>query len=509
MTLEELRKEIDSIDHQLLALFAARMEVSARIAAFKREQGLAVRDGGRERQKLREIAEACPSGLEEEAKRLWSLLFELSRGHQQRLMEEAAAPQRCGEAAAPRPPCRCGLLGRRLGHSYSPEIHRRLGDYEYRLYEVEPEELADFLSDPTLAGLNVTIPYKKEVVPFCASLSETARRLGSVNTLVRRRDGRWHGDNTDAFGFAHMMKKSGIDPRGKKALVLGSGGAGVTVAAVLRELGASVTTISRSGPDHYGNLERHADAALLVNATPVGMYPQNGAAPLSLAGFPALIGVLDLIYNPARTALLLEAERRGIPHLDGLPMLVAQAARSSALFAGGAVEEQTIDAVERALRRSMENIVLVGMPGCGKSTIAALLAKRLGREAADADDLITERHGPIPALFAAEGEAGFRRRESEVLAELGRRSSLVIATGGGAVTREENYPLLHQNGRIVWLRRPLELLPTDGRPLSQAGELAKMYERRSPLYQRFADCAVDNDAAPEETVRRILEVLAL
>jgi len=404
---------------------------------------------------------------------------------------------------------RCGLLGRTLSHSYSPAIHRLLGDYDYRLYEVEPHALAGFLEDQSIAGLNVTIPYKKAVLPHCAALSPTARRLGSVNTLLRRPDGSWYGDNTDAFGFAHMAARSGVHPAGRKALVLGSGGAGVTAAAVLRDLGADVIVISRSGPDHYGNLEHHRDASLLVNATPVGMAPHTGEAPLSLAPFPRLKAVLDLIYNPARTALLLEAERLSIPAANGLSMLVAQAERSSALFMGRKPCDEAIGRVTARLAGERENIVLIGMPGCGKSTVVRVLAKQLGREAKDVDSLIEQRHGPIPQIFEREGEAGFRRIETGVTAELGRRSGLVIATGGGVVTREENLPLLRQNGRVVWLTRDLSLLPTEGRPLSLAGELGAMYEKRAPLYRRFADHIVANDGTPEQAADRIREVLGL
>ena len=398
----------------------------------------------------------------------------------------------------------CGLLGRKLGHSYSPAIHAMLADYEYRLYEREPEQLAEFVKAGDWQGLNVTIPYKKDVVPFCAELSPLARELGSVNTLVRRPDGTIFGDNTDAWGFEAMVRRLGVDCRGKQALVLGSGGASVTVQAVLRHLGAAVTVISRSGPDNYENLDRHRDASILVNTTPVGMYPKNGETPVDLARLPHLEAVLDVVYNPARTRLILDAQARGIPCQSGLSMLVGQAARASELWTGREVPPEQLEQVFRAIGASMENIVLIGMPGSGKSTVGQALAQALGRPFVDADAELTRRIGPIPDFFAAHGEEAFRREETKILAEMGAKSGLVLATGGGCVTVAENYDLLHQNGTILWLRRDLDKLPTDGRPVSQRDGVAAIYQRRKPLYERFADRVVDNNGPVEETVAAIL-----
>lgn len=404
---------------------------------------------------------------------------------------------------------RCGLLGRTLGHSYSPAIHAELGDYEYKLYEKEPQDLAAFLQSGEFDALNVTIPYKKDVMAYCAALSPAARRIGSVNTLVRRKDGTLYGDNTDADGFAYMVKTSGVGVAGKKALVFGSGGASVTACDVLKTLGASsVTVISRSGPDNYENLDRHADAEILVNTTPVGMYPKNGASPVDLTEFPNCCGVFDVVYNPARTALLLQAEKLGVRHAGGLPMLVAQARRASELFTGSQIADAEIVRIERKLAREMQNIVLVGMPGCGKSVVGAALAKRLGRPLLDSDALVTQTaQTPIPEFFRMQGEGAFRALETQALRELGKRSGAVIATGGGSVLREENYDLLHQNGVIVWLRRELSALPIDGRPVSQSVALDELYRTREPRYRRFADCIVDNCGSVDDAVNKIMEAL--
>ena len=402
-----------------------------------------------------------------------------------------------------------GLLGRKLGHSWSPQIHGMLAGYDYRLYEVEPEDLERFLRTTDLDGMNVTIPYKKDVLPFCVQLSDAARRIGSVNTLVRTPAG-WRGDNTDYAGFRYIVERSGVDLHGKKTLVFGTGGASLAVKAALADMGADpIVNISRSGENNYVNLSRHYDAQILVNTTPLGMFPDTGTAPASVADFPRCEGVFDVVYNPQRTAFLLEAERLGIPHAGGLGMLVAQACRSSEQFAESVVPDEKIEEIMSTLSRQITNIILIGMPGCGKSAIGRELSHKLGRPLLDADKQIEAEAGmTIPAIFEAEGEAGFRRRETAVLAQLGKGSGAVISTGGGCVTVAENYPLLHQNGTIIWLQRDLDKLPTAGRPLSQKNSAETLYAQREEKYAAFADLIIDNNGPLLGTVEHILEVLS-
>ena len=399
------------------------------------------------------------------------------------------------------------LIGEKLGHSYSAELHGFNG-INYGLKEIPRDKLPAFFRERNFDGLNVTIPYKKDVIPFLDELSPRAKALGAVNTIVRR-NGKLIGHNTDYFGFETMLLSTGVSLQGKKALVCGSGGASSTACAVLKAHGANVVVLSRTGNNNYQNLNRHPDATLIVNATPVGMYPNVEASPIEdLAAFPMLEGVLDLVYNPARTSILLKAEALGIPCVNGLRMLVAQAKESAEWFTGEPIDDCCIEMIYSRLRRQMENIILIGMPGCGKTTVGASLAKILSRPLKDADAELEQAVGrKITEILPTDGEASFRSLESETLLDLGKQSGLVIATGGGCVTIPNNYEKLHRNGTIVWLKRDLDLLPTDGRPLSQTGHLQEMYQKRAPLYARFADFSVDNSGDPQETAEEIIRIL--
>lgn len=404
---------------------------------------------------------------------------------------------------------RCGLIGEKLGHSFSPAIHGKLADYEYKLYELSPGQLGPFLEKKEFDGLNVTIPYKKTVIPYCDELTEAAKSIGSVNTIVKRADGTLLGHNTDYDGIMWLLKNAGAQVKGKKAVVLGTGGASLTVQAALRNLGAApVVVISRSGEDNYENIARHSDAKILVNATPVGMYPKTGVSPVDLDVFTALEGVFDVVYNPAKTQLLLEAEKRGIPCANGLGMLVAQAKAACERFTGQPIDDEKVYTIKAEMERNTRNVMLIGMPGSGKSTVGAALAESLGRRLVDVDERIVEMAGcSIPEIFAKDGEEGFRQIEHQALCEVSKESGLVIATGGGVVTRPENLDPMRQNSLIVWLLRDTALLPKDGRPLSQANSLTEMFKVREPLYRAAADCIADNNGSLEDTVKQILEAM--
>ncbi len=396
-------------------------------------------------------------------------------------------------------PVTYGLLGRTLGHSWSPQIHDELGTTPYVLVELEPEELADFVARDDWRGLNVTIPYKQDVVKLADELTETAQAMGAVNTLWRRPDGTVLGDNSDVFGISWMLRRfcerhlDGADAlEGAEVLVLGSGGASKAVVYALEQMGALPCVISRTGEDTYDNLlERHAEASLIVNTTPVGMFPKCPDSPLSrsvLASLTELEGVLDIVYNPERTGIILEAMSLGIPAESGLAMLVGQAWRSSEVWQQASLDEALIGRIEDQIRAQTRNVVLIGMPGSGKTSCGRRLAELTGRAHVDLDDAFLDAYGRSAAeVIRADGEDAFRGMETDVLAAYSAQSSLILSCGGGVVTRPENLPLMQQNGTIVMLDRPLEQLSSKGRPLSQANGVAALAEQRMPLYRAWAD----------------------
>lgn len=492
MELEEARREIDGIDDQILRLFLRRMKLTEEVSVYKKEHRLPVRDDTREQEILERISAAAGENAGY-ARTLFSTLFTLSRERQSALRETPPKGKIYG------------LVGRNLQHSWSVPLHALLGNAGYRLIELEPEDLPAFLRRPDIGGLNVTIPYKKDGLPLCDEQDASVRLIGSANTLIRGKDGKLRAFNTDMEGFSYLARRSGISFSGKNVILLGSGGASLTVQEVVRREGArSVAVISRTGTENYQNISRHADADILINATPVGMYPDTGVSPVDLREFPACTGVLDLIYNPRRTALILQAEELGIPCAGGLPMLVRQAAEAETLFFGRTFSTQTVEKVLRTLRRKQTNLVLIGMPGCGKTTVGNLLASRTGRRAVNTDEEIARRAGKsIPEIFAQDGEEVFRRMEREELAHWGRESGLILLTGGGAVLDERNYASLRQNGRIYQIERDSSRLARQGRPLSENADLAAMYHARLPLYRRFRDAAADNNGTAEDTARAI------
>jgi len=408
---------------------------------------------------------------------------------------------------------RYGLIGKKLSHSYSKVIHGFMGNHEYELMELPPEDVEKFLRIADFKGVNVTIPYKEMVMPFCVP-DEAAKKIGCVNTIVNK-DGALYGYNTDYFGFSYMAKAAGISFDGKKVVILGSGGTSKTAACVARDGKAKeIVIVSRGGENNYENIARHADADVLVNTTPVGMFPDNWQSPLSLSGFANLSAVIDVVYNPLRTKLILSARELGIRSANGLSMLVAQAFYAHKLFFDMEMDEFSqkgdnaiIEEILSKTEKQFSNIVLIGMPGCGKTTIGAELARDRKMGFIDTDLAIEAQTGrKIPDIINEDGEACFRELERKAIADAAVRTNQVIATGGGSVLARENREALMQNGVIIFLDRELDRLATEGRPLSV--DLHALYQRRLPLYESLCRHKIKVTDALRDNIRKIDEVIS-
>lgn len=405
-----------------------------------------------------------------------------------------------------------GLIGEKLGHSYSKIIHEMLGRYEYDLLSLNREELNNFISSREFNGLNITIPYKKAVIPYCDLISPLAQEIGSVNTLYFQ-DGKLCGTNTDYQGFLYAAQSAGISFAGKKVLILGNGGTSLTARKAVRDSGASsifiTTRRNEEGCLSYEDLKNHRDAEIIINTTPVGTYPNNGGRLISLSDFPDCKGVMDVIYNPFATDLLQQAEELGIPHTNGLPMLVAQATAAAEYFLGESGLQNENSRIISALEKDIENIILIGMPGCGKSTLGKLLAEKTGKVFVDMDAVIVNDAGTsISEIFETHGERYFRDLETETAKKLGKEKGQIIATGGGVILRPENMKALSQNGRVVFIQRSLEDLATDGRPLSKDIEALKsMYEIRFPLYNKYGQYTIHVQESIDENINNLLNIL--
>ena len=401
-----------------------------------------------------------------------------------------------------------GLLGRTLGHSFSPRIHSALGNTNYELFEREPSQLQEFFADPELQGINITIPYKVNALEACDVVDPRAERIGCVNTMVRK-DGKWHGYNTDYDGFVFTLQHAGIDVAGKECIILGDGASSATVHVALEDLGAkNIVHLSRKTAPFYGDAPNYYETAqIIINCTPIGMYPHNPANLIDITQFSKLEGVVDLIYNPRRTILLLQAEMMEIPHCDGLPFLVAQGVEAANHFQGESFGTKEIEQILRDMRREKENIILIGMPGVGKTTVGKALGEEMGRTCVDVDHELEKEIGNISTYITEQGEPAFREKEAEMIAKFGTQTGLIISTGGGCVTVPKNFAHLRQNGRIYQLTQPVENLSTSGRVLSSGGieRLRELEATRTPMYESFAQCIVEHNRNAPETVAAILE----
>ena len=504
MDLNELRQGLNELDDKLVKLFVERLEIVNQVAEFKRKQEMKIIDRPREEQILERLSLTHPA-FTFEIRQLYEQIFQISRSLQEKQLGQIEhlpifqIPQEKEPIY--------GLLGRKLSHSFSPFLHSQIASYPYRLYEVEPTKLADFLKAEEIRGLNVTIPYKERVMPYLDKVSQIAEKTRSVNLIRKNEQGEKVGHNTDYDGLLYAFKRVGISLAEKKVLILGSGATGRTAAVFAENKKAQVIMVSRQGPDNYQNLEKHYDAEIIINATPVGMYPYNEQTLIDLAKFDKCLYVFDAIYNPLKTRLLAQAEELQIPHQNGLAMLAAQGVKTAEIILDQSFPESQTEEIYRLLHKKMNNIILVGMPGSGKTTLGQEVAKLLKRDFYDSDREVFLQQNLTPAeIIAQQGEAEFRYLEKQVIKNISRSVGSVIATGGGAVLDPENISALKRNGTIIYLRRELSQLSLEDRPLSFTTGIEELYQQRKDYYLKAAQGIVDNDQEIPLVVQKIVEV---
>jgi len=399
------------------------------------------------------------------------------------------------------------VIGQSLPHTFSPEIHSFFG-LDYGVEELRNlEALQSFVKNTDYDGFNVTIPYKRDIIPLLQHVSKEALEMGAVNTVVKK-EGEWYGHNTDIYGIRYALKQAGIEVEGKKIAILGSGGTSHMANYALKDIAREIVVVSRTGEINYNNIYDIKDIDVVINTTPVGMYPNNEPAPVDLEKMPSVKGVFDAIYNPLRTTLLLKAEELGLNWANGLSMLVEQARVARDIFVGEESTEELSKKVYQELYKRKRNIVFIGMPGSGKTTFGRAMAKELGKEFVDTDDIIVKKAGKsIPKIFEEDGETYFRQLEMEVVAEVSAKFNQVISTGGGVPLNVDNRRNIRHNGFVIFVDRPIETLETDGRPLSLSMDLRVMFDRRMPIYLKSKDAQIFCDGNIERTLERIRSVL--
>lgn len=479
MALDELREELDNLDDELITLFKRRMEIAKKIGGYKKLKDLPIRDRERENEIIKRLESEVDEDIKFAIEPLYEKIFQLSKEYQIEVMNSSSYHE----------DKYYGLIGEKLSHSKSKEIHKLIGGYDYDLYPMDEYELEDFLKRREFAAMNVTIPYKVDAIKYIDEMSSLAKEIGSINTIVNKK-GKLFGYNTDYYGFKYMCEKAGIKLKGKKVLLLGSGGASKTIETFVKdEKAKEIVIISRRGSNNYSNLEDFKDFEVIINTTPVGMYPSNLECKIDLSVFENCEAVIDIIYNPLKTKLILNAERRGIKTATGLDMLVSQAYYASQLFLGKDLDKGLIEKTIKKIKTSMYNIVLVGMPGAGKTTVGKALAKRLNREFIDLDNCIEEKVGmSIEEIFEKNGESEFRELESKLIKEAAKKNGYIIATGGGTPIYQENSNAISQNGYVIFLDRDIHKLETKGRPLSKDIEsLEILYKNRYNIYKSISD----------------------